>query len=251
MDSIQTFTCQACGTDFSRPKVRGTRPKWCPDCREIAYRLDHERQCETCGRQGVRRDGRYCSQSCQFGNRDRRRPAPYPDAPACVVIPLQHPARQWSGAHASTTWRAGACATCGASFVTKNLDRTCSEPCGREHKRRARAAGKANYKALTRGARSGAVTATQWGQRLREFEGRCAYCGSAGVLEMEHMTPLSRGGANTIANIVPACRACNQDKGASTVNEWLARPETPEPARAPHHTPPGGPKPRSQQGLRG
>ena len=33
----QSFTCIRCGQDFTRPTVRGMRPKWCPGCREIPH----------------------------------------------------------------------------------------------------------------------------------------------------------------------------------------------------------------------
>jgi len=44
----------------------------------------------------------------------------------------------------------------------------------------------------------------------------CAYCGGRfgqGTLEMEHVTPMSRGGSTVWQNVVSACRACNQRKG--------------------------------------
>jgi 5-methylcytosine-specific restriction endonuclease McrA len=44
----------------------------------------------------------------------------------------------------------------------------------------------------------------------------CAYCGgrfSQAALEMEHVTPSSRGGFTVWQNVVSACRACNQRKG--------------------------------------
>jgi len=44
----------------------------------------------------------------------------------------------------------------------------------------------------------------------------CAYCGgrfNTSSLEMEHVTPSSRGGATVWQNVVAACRACNQRKG--------------------------------------
>ncbi len=37
----------------------------------------------------------------------------------------------------------------------------------------------------------------------------CAYCGATGPLEWEHIIPTSRGGPNTIDNLVLACRSCN------------------------------------------
>lgn len=47
----------------------------------------------------------------------------------------------------------------------------------------------------------------------------CAYCGgrySGNALEMEHVTPSSRGGKTVWQNVVSACRACNQRKGNRT-----------------------------------
>jgi len=47
----------------------------------------------------------------------------------------------------------------------------------------------------------------------------CAYCGgrySGSALEMEHVTPSSRGGKTVWQNVVSACRACNQRKGNRT-----------------------------------
>lgn len=47
----------------------------------------------------------------------------------------------------------------------------------------------------------------------------CAYCGGRfgqNTLEMEHVTPSSRGGRTVWQNVVSACRACNQRKGNRT-----------------------------------
>jgi hypothetical protein len=48
----------------------------------------------------------------------------------------------------------------------------------------------------------------------------CSYCGGNEKLEIDHKTPLSRGGDNSIENLVAACRACNASKGAKTPEEW-------------------------------
>lgn len=42
----------------------------------------------------------------------------------------------------------------------------------------------------------------------------------AGLPDPEHVIPLSRGGSNSMANIVAACRACNGDKRDLTPDEW-------------------------------
>jgi 5-methylcytosine-specific restriction endonuclease McrA len=34
--------------------------------------------------------------------------------------------------------------------------------------------------------------------------------------------PLSRGGSNSITNILPACRRCNGDKRDLSLDEWTA-----------------------------
>lgn len=42
----------------------------------------------------------------------------------------------------------------------------------------------------------------------------CAYCGVMPAMGVDHVLALSRGGTNTIENLVPACLKCNQQKGA-------------------------------------
>jgi 5-methylcytosine-specific restriction endonuclease McrA len=58
---------------------------------------------------------------------------------------------------------------------------------------------------------------------LLKFGHKCAYCGGLSedpVLEVEHMTPRSRGGTNRVSNLVIACHTCNQTKGKRTPEEW-------------------------------
>ena len=57
----------------------------------------------------------------------------------------------------------------------------------------------------------------------------CCYCDGLSldpVLEIEHKIPKSRGGSNSIKNLLMACRTCNNDgndaKGSMTTDEWLA-----------------------------
>ena len=76
------------------------------------------------------------------------------------------------------------------------------------------------------GAGGDLIRVEDWEQLLRKFEGRCGYCGEhQGPIEADHRVPLSRGGQNTIENIVPACRRCNRRKHTKTEEEfraWLA-----------------------------
>ena len=48
----------------------------------------------------------------------------------------------------------------------------------------------------------------------------CAYCGSAVGLQWEHIIPRSRGGPDTIDNLVLSCVQCNTQKGALNPIEW-------------------------------
>lgn len=60
-----------------------------------------------------------------------------------------------------------------------------------------------------------------WENLLEEF-GCCAYCHARDVpLQIEHLTPLRRGGRHHRDNIVPACRSCNKRKDSRTMLEYF------------------------------
>lgn len=61
--------------------------------------------------------------------------------------------------------------------------------------------------------------------RIRaELGDRCRYCGAplnrSG--EVEHLTPISRGGTHWPTNITLACFQCNKEKHGKTVEEYFA-----------------------------
>lgn len=56
---------------------------------------------------------------------------------------------------------------------------------------------------------------------LEKWGRECVYCGQANVsLQIEHITPKSRGGSNRVSNLTLACKPCNQDKGNKTAAEY-------------------------------
>ncbi|MFG3405623.1 HNH endonuclease [Streptomyces sp. NPDC048142] len=55
----------------------------------------------------------------------------------------------------------------------------------------------------------------------------CCYCGRWAT-HLDHVHPLSKGGADKESNMVPACADCNLSKGAKTLAEWAETFE-PEP----------------------
>ena len=56
---------------------------------------------------------------------------------------------------------------------------------------------------------------------LEKWHRTCAYCGETGIpLEIEHLTPRSRGGSDRVSNLTLACHECNQKKGTKTAAEF-------------------------------
>jgi 5-methylcytosine-specific restriction endonuclease McrA len=58
---------------------------------------------------------------------------------------------------------------------------------------------------------------------LTKWDYRCAYCGIGQVpLEIDHVQPRSKGGSDRVANLVIACRPCNEAKGNQSLETFLA-----------------------------
>jgi len=75
-------------------------------------------------------------------------------------------------------------------------------------------------RARRRGAkRSGAYTFQDWQAVMERYGYCCAYCGEKKPLTQDHIIPLSRGGAHSTSNIVPACSSCNSRKNKRTPEE--------------------------------
>ena len=56
---------------------------------------------------------------------------------------------------------------------------------------------------------------------LEKWDRTCAYCQKTNVpLEVEHLTPKSRGGSDRVSNLTLACTPCNQQKGNQTAAEF-------------------------------
>ncbi|MFU8852902.1 RNA-guided endonuclease IscB [Micromonospora sp. SL1-18] len=69
---------------------------------------------------------------------------------------------------------------------------------------------------------------TLHGYEVREYLlaawGRmCVYCGASGVpMNIDHIVPRSRGGSDRVSNLTLACVGCNQAKGGTPVEAFLA-----------------------------
>lgn len=64
----------------------------------------------------------------------------------------------------------------------------------------------------------------KWSEILREDiqvdMSRCAYCGAAEALTLEHIVPKRDCQYNEFHNIVKACKKCNSSKGNRDLIEW-------------------------------
>lgn len=68
------------------------------------------------------------------------------------------------------------------------------------------------------------LTSKDWRKSLKHFNNECAYCGCAdNKIHADHVVPLSKGGTNTITNIIPACPSCNQRKNAKLIEKWYPK----------------------------
>jgi len=63
-------------------------------------------------------------------------------------------------------------------------------------------------------------TAAEWRALCKAMGYRCAYCGKKCAfkdLTRDHITPVSKGGGNTLPNIIPACKSCNSRKWSGDI----------------------------------
>jgi 5-methylcytosine-specific restriction endonuclease McrA len=61
------------------------------------------------------------------------------------------------------------------------------------------------------------------GYLLEKWHRTCAYCGAQNVpLNVDHIHPRTRGGSDRVSNLTLACIPCNQNKGSTPVEVFLA-----------------------------
>ena len=74
------------------------------------------------------------------------------------------------------------------------------------------------------GYQQGTLAGYEVREYLLERDNRhCAYCGRTHLpLNLDHVIPRARGGSNRPSNLVLACIKCNDEKGTTSVEEFLA-----------------------------
>jgi 5-methylcytosine-specific restriction endonuclease McrA len=161
--------------------------------------------CAACGvtYETTRTDGRFCSLLCRdfdrWGPRYSAWPRYKPKPP--IVVPPPFRERR-------------VCGWCGDGFVATRLTHVfCSRQCLARSARTRR-----------RGREVDAPGTYTWTEVIKLyllFDRCCAYCQQrTDDPEPDHVVPLSRGGGNSVTNILPSCKACNSDKRDLLLDEW-------------------------------
>jgi 5-methylcytosine-specific restriction endonuclease McrA len=201
------------------------------------------RNCVVCGAEylALQRVAMYCGNACKVKACKRRTDPDFgyraaaKTADAATMAALAAELREARSRANERAWlwareqRKRVCKSCGVVYSTlgRATDTCCSPECSLVARRECKRANRIAGKAIKRAATVEVVSP----QRVFERDGwRCYLCGcdtpqalrgtyEANAPELEHMVPLSRGGAHSYANTRCACRACNLIKGDRTVDE--------------------------------
>ena len=76
------------------------------------------------------------------------------------------------------------------------------------------------FKALRSGDATISGTIREW-QREQELLKECVFCGALENLQVDHLIPRIRGGADSADNTVWSCSTCNTSRGDKGVFQWL------------------------------
>ena len=211
--------CKNCGDAFDIPATKSRPPSFCSsECRaEIqggGKRYKHEAgsECQQCGTAFVRERGGspFCSDECL---RKHNRPE--------KVIADEQKSGASVGYHKVPT-KHKPCYVCGEWFSTNMThQKTCSDYCSNQHRHK-------HYNVRRARKLSVEYEAVAPIEILERDGWICQICGrdtpksKRGVgdhdsPEVDHITPLARGGSHTRENMQCACRECNQRKGARYV----------------------------------
>jgi hypothetical protein len=195
--ATKQVACDYCGTMCAKQPTSKFAHRFCSlMCRDL-HRIEHAV------------DGDVMAAARRAPRKGQRKPP----TPTRCPVPADHPAR-WCGTSSPVNF--GPCGWCGGATCRgqSGTRAYCSKACSvraARVRRRGREATDHGY--------------WSWSDFMRiaqRFDFRCAYCGHRGVdqLEPDHVVPVSRQGANTVANLLPACKPCNSDKRDLLLDEW-------------------------------
>lgn len=64
----------------------------------------------------------------------------------------------------------------------------------------------------------GRLTDADWAEVIAKYGDRCLCCGTRKRITVDHVVPLSKGGANAKHNVQPLCLPCNSRKHQKTID---------------------------------
>jgi 5-methylcytosine-specific restriction endonuclease McrA len=179
-------------------------------CGTVCQRLSEHvaRTCVVCETVWLtkRTDAKYCSELCYHFDKWGARTCAWPKVEASK---REHKIK------AAPFLEQRECAWCGDAFAATRRDMVnCTRAC------KVKAS-----KSRRRGRQYGSTSHFTWAEFMRLFiklDRCCAYCEQRieGQPEPDHVVPLSRGGSNSITNILPSCSACNSDKRDLLLHDW-------------------------------
>lgn len=62
------------------------------------------------------------------------------------------------------------------------------------------------------------ITFQEWADLLNKYDNKCLCCGTKENITLDHVFPISLGGADSIINAQPLCRSCNSKKGVQYID---------------------------------
>lgn len=242
-------TCKQCGAEFWQRHKRGYCSQQCksradyerrkrkPGYKPLSWSNGDKfrpspRNCAACGREfrPSQDKSRFCgADECRRWSLITITSCPVPDEhpSRSTLVPRSHPSR----CEPKPRFAGAACAYCGTSFVMDrqrfhSMDhRHCSARCAKRNERALR-----SYRRRTNGDWTPGEV-----RRYEIFERdgwRCHLCGKrtkrdADPLDprsatLDHIVPLSLGGAHTRENVATACRSCNSRKSNRGAGDQLA-----------------------------
>lgn len=246
--SYPSLRCRRCGADFNAPIRHGPRPQFCSEGCKATYRHEYSRNWyqnnrECLALQDKRRyernredrklsvkiyqqknpeavrlyKKRWRNRNCEYHNEWRRN------------WRKLHPEKARTQAKIEKQRYRERIRVYAKAYRKKNrviLRSQFREWCQRDpermrnHNRKRRA-----LKASARGSH----TPQQWLEKVAYYGWHCFYCSlilNKSTLTQDHAIPLSKGGTNFTANLLPCCGFCNSAKKDRTVFEFLAKRKT-------------------------
>lgn len=211
--------CLRCGADIT--KLKGAK-KYCLDCSEVVYLAQQKKNRAAYKDRNphIKSDRYPCLGGC---GRDLL--SSETTCSECRIAKQRDESAQKQAARV--------CKTCGDLINSIGNKAAYCKPCGKLNNKRltaewkiknpgkekARVASVRNRRRARERSCEGKLTSAEWQQILKDSEGKCSYCPNPGS-SMDHVVPLSRGGAHSKENIVVACLSCNSLKGNKLLSEW-------------------------------